>query len=307
MVDRQKKRPPTKKGSHRKIPRGLQGKAKGAAASQPKKFHLQEANQGNPADPATKPDAKFPWAVTGDTTFWQDIRRRFLEYDNDQHGSLEATWDPIFGMWYFSQGAGERSERVFRALAQKASTGLRGPRGLEPWEAWLDCMRCEWSGFKPDLSTTRCLSLSAEKLERDRKLGYPVPVVAGEMEKRTVRQRGEKPTTKTQWYFTNFGGGTIVHLFEASEHFCLELEARVATSGARRQRPAEEPIAIPSLEDLEKKPSYLQKEAAQIFCVSTRTIRGYIQQGKLHGAKKGRIAMDEKFKKLYMETHSGQD
>jgi hypothetical protein len=54
---------------------------------------------------------------------------------------------------------------------------------------------------------------------------------------------------------------------------------------------------------LQKKGSLSQQEAADFFCVSRRMIRNYLEEKKLTGSKKGRVACDEKLRNELRKVH----
>ena len=58
------------------------------------------------------------------------------------------------------------------------------------------------------------------------------------------------------------------------------------------------PKAVPRLELLQARRSLLNREAAEVFAVSTRTIHDWVKHPKLYKTSKGRIAVDQTFSRI---------
>lgn len=249
-----------------------------------------------------------------DAEFWKGRRNEFSA-DNIQkeHGSLCAEWDSITDTWSFNGGSGEQSERVFKALARIAARGLRGLRASPPWKVWLDYMRNEKCGFRIAGKTEE--TFSQPTLNHFVGMGMRPPVVEGTTE-RVFISKAVAAKTKKDLGITikpgrtveqrTFRGiiGTIERLFKTSAEFCLELEARAGELPGKRVRKGEragEPV--PDLDELKRRKSLTQEDAAKAFGVVSRTIRNWISAGKLAKTAKGRIAVDQKFEDLFKKHH----
>ena len=104
----------------------------------------------------------------------------------------------------------------------------------------------------------------------------------------------------------NFRGivGTIERLFKTSAEFCLELEARAGELPSKRVRKEESTDeGVPDLDELKRRKSLNQRQTARYFNVGPRTIFNWTREGKLNPTPKRRIAVDQKFEKLYKERH----
>ena len=97
-------------------------------------------------------------------------------------------------------------------------------------------------------------------------------------------------------------GGFITNVYKASANFCFWLEKQALEAVEPNTKRG--PTPIRDLEQLRKRGSLRQKQAAAELACSDRNIRAMVTSGRLTKSGKGRIIVDDRFCTEYDLMHS---